>query len=82
LRLKPSGATGALTISVTTDIPVEDYDLFLYDSAGKQVGAAGSPGTFIEEAVVEDLAPGVYRLVVQPFLVGPESPFHVEATLN
>jgi hypothetical protein len=81
LELAPSGATGELTISVTTDLPAEDYDLYLFDSAGNEVGLVANPGTAIESITIAGLTPGVYRLVVQPFLVGPDSPFHVEASL-
>lgn len=84
LQLNPSGATGTLTIFVTTtDNPIlEDYDLALYDSAGKKVGGVGNPGTLIEETAVEDLEAGVYRLVVNPYLVSAGSTFHVEASLS
>ena len=84
LQLNPSGATGDLTMWISTDIPAEDYDLFLYDSSGREVAVSGLPGTppLLEGTVAEGLAPGVYRLVVQPYLVLPESPFHVEASLD
>jgi hypothetical protein len=81
LDLRPSGATGTLSISVTTDIPVEDYDLYLYDADGREVGGVGNPGTLVESADVAGLAPGLYWLVVQPYTVTAGSAFHVEAAL-
>ena len=73
---------GTLAISVTTDIPVEDYDLVVYNWNNENVGGVGNPGTLIESAEIADLPAGTYYLVVVPYLATEGSPFTVTASLS
>jgi len=62
---------GGIPVSIRWERPVEDFDLYILDSAGKQV--ASSAGTADPEATVIPRAHGTYHLVVVPYDVHDNS---------
>jgi alpha-glucosidase len=62
---------GGIPVSIRWERPVEDFDLYIFDSAGKQV--ASSAGTADPEATVIPRAHGTYQLVVVPYDVHDNS---------
>ncbi|MGH9084089.1 MAG: hypothetical protein ACRDYW_01430, partial [Acidimicrobiales bacterium] len=60
---------GDLLASVEAGIPIDDFDLAIYDSAGQQVASGGNPLTPPGglESVTATVTPGRYYVVVQPY---------------
>ncbi|MFE3688602.1 hypothetical protein ACFXPM_35970 [Streptomyces sp. NPDC059095] len=56
---------GGVPVSVQWATPTDDFDLYVYDDAGKQV--ASSAGTADPEATVIPKASGTYHVVVVPY---------------
>ncbi len=73
---------GTLSLEVTTPVPLEDYDLYLYDLAGTERGLVANPGTVIESGEVSGLLAGTYYLAVQPYIAHAGSTFTVSASLS
>src|SRR5919202_4282588 len=59
---------GGLSVTIAWADPGNDFDLFVYDSAGNQVGASAQGGTTSEQAFIPRAA-GTYEVRVVPFLV-------------
>ncbi len=84
LELLPSGGEGELEVTLSSDLygtVAEDFDVYVYDLKGNQLGVAGNPQTVGETVVVDIPASGLYYLVVQPYTATPDSPYTVTATL-
>lgn len=62
---------GGVPISIEWQKPAEDFDMYIYDSAGKQV--ASSAGTADPEATVIPRADGTYHVIVVPYDVTDNS---------
>jgi len=62
---------GGVPVSISWERPVEDFDLYIFDSTGKQV--ASSAGTADPEATVIPQAHGTYELLVVPYDVHDNS---------
>lgn len=62
---------GGVPLSITWQTPTDDFDLYIYDDAGKQV--ASSAGTADPEATVIPRASGTYHVVVVPYDVHDNS---------
>ena len=60
---------GDLLASIEAGIPVDDFDLAIYDAVGQQVASGGNPLTPPGglESVTATVAPGRYVVVVQPY---------------
>jgi uncharacterized repeat protein (TIGR01451 family) len=43
---------GQVDIEISTTVPAEDYDLYVYDASGKEVASSGLPGSVLEAASV------------------------------
>ncbi|MFJ2627075.1 TIM-barrel domain-containing protein [Streptomyces sp. NPDC087532] len=56
---------GGVPVSVQWETPTDDFDMYIYDSAGKQV--ASSAGTADPESTVIPKASGTYHVVVVPY---------------
>ncbi|GAA2742761.1 TIM-barrel domain-containing protein [Kitasatospora cinereorecta] len=56
---------GGIPVSIQWQTPTDDFDLYIYDSTGRQV--ASSAGTADPEATVIPKASGTYHLVVVPY---------------
>jgi serine protease AprX len=85
LELSPSGGGGELELTLTSDVigtTAEDFDAFVYDLDGNELGGTGNPQTVGESAVVSIPSSGLYYLVVQPYTATPESPYTITATLR
>lgn len=62
---------GGIPVSIEWERPREDFDLYVFDSAGKEVASAA--GTADPEATVIPAAEGRYHLVVVPYDVTDNS---------
>ncbi|MFJ5533431.1 TIM-barrel domain-containing protein [Streptomyces sp. NPDC093261] len=62
---------GGVPVSVEWQKPADDFDMYVYDDAGKQV--ASSAGTADPEATVIPRANGTYHVVVVPYDVHDNS---------
>ncbi|MFI1171154.1 glycoside hydrolase family 31 protein [Streptomyces melanogenes] len=62
---------GGVPVSIQWEKPTDDFDLYIYDSAGKKV--AESAGTADPEATVIPKASGTYHVVVVPYDVHDNS---------
>ncbi|MFI6493377.1 TIM-barrel domain-containing protein [Streptomyces sp. NPDC050564] len=62
---------GGVPISIEWQHPTDDFDLYIYDDAGKQV--ASSAGTADPEATVIPNASGTYHVLVVPYDVHDNS---------
>ena len=56
---------GGVPVSIQWATPTDDFDMYIYDDAGKQV--ASSAGTADPEATVIPKASGTYHVVVVPY---------------
>jgi len=56
---------GGVPLSIQWEHPADDFDLYVYDAAGKEV--ASSAGTADPEATVIPQASGTYHVVVVPY---------------
>ncbi|GAA1361665.1 glycoside hydrolase family 31 protein [Streptomyces beijiangensis] len=56
---------GGVPVSIQWETPTDDFDMYIYDSAGKKV--AESAGTADPEATVIPKASGTYHVVVVPY---------------
>jgi hypothetical protein len=60
--------SGGVDVAISWSDPNNDFDLFVYDSSGNQVGSSASGGTTSERAFVANPS-GSYEVRVVPFLV-------------
>ncbi|WP_329126211.1 glycoside hydrolase family 31 protein [Streptomyces sp. NBC_01465] len=56
---------GGVPVSIQWETPTDDFDMYIYDAAGKEV--ASSAGTADPEATVIPKASGTYHVVVVPY---------------
>lgn len=75
-----TNTTVNLTASLTWDVPLNDFDLYLFEG-DEQLAVGGDPPPETEETLAQDLDPGEYRLVVVAWLVVDGS-FTVEGTFD
>ena len=80
LDLRPSGDTGTLSLELVADVPLEDWDVYVYDLHRRQVASIGNPATVIESGEVQ-LEPGVYYVVIQPYIAAEGSSVTLHASL-
>jgi hypothetical protein len=59
---------GGAEVGITWADATNDFDLYIYDSTGKQVASSAAGSTTYEKAVISK-ASGTYRVVVVPYLV-------------
>jgi hypothetical protein len=82
LTVVPAPGNYSLEINVRAAVPTDDYDLYVYDSNGVQVGSDGAPPGIPERVVLENPPGGVYTVKVLAFLVAPGSTYTATATLH
>ncbi len=58
-------AAGTVTFAVSGMLPGDDWDVYVYDASGNQVGVGEEPG---DESLTLTLAAGMYEVVVSPWL--------------
>jgi hypothetical protein len=81
LTVVPPAGHYVVEISTATASAGDDYDLYVYDSAGNLVDSSASSGG--QEAVtLSDPPAATYRVIVQAFLVAPGSTYRGQATLR
>ena len=63
--------TGGMDVSIEWTSPDDDFDLYVYDNSGNQVGFSAAGGTTTERALVENAssAGSPYEVRVVPFLM-------------
>src|SRR6185503_3851049 len=81
LTVAATAGNSALTIEVTPGTPADDYDVFLYDANGIQVGSSTNSAGTVEKITLESPAAGVYTVKVLAFLVAPGSTYSATARL-
>jgi choice-of-anchor B domain-containing protein len=59
-------ATGGVEVKIIWPDESDDFDLFVYDEAGNQVGSSANGGTSSERVFIKD-ASGTYRVEVAPW---------------
>lgn len=76
-------ATGHYTVevSLSTASSSDDYDLYVYDSAGNVIDSSASSGGQ-EGVLLSDPPAGTYKVVAQVFLVVPGSSYQGKAALR
>ncbi len=76
-------ATGSYVVAISTEPAADgdDYDLFVFDAAGNEVGSSASSGGR-ERVSLIDPAAGTYTVEVQAFLVAPGSTYQGAAALG
>lgn len=78
--LRPAGEVGTLSLELSAEVPLEDWDVYVYDVYGRQLGSVGNPATVIESGQVE-LPAGVYYIVLQPYIAVEGSVVTLTASL-
>ena len=75
---------GTFTVNVNIDLPAEDYDLYVYDNAGNEVGNSGNPNGVPETTTIPcpSLANGPYTVRVVYFTTSADigNSYHATAT--
>jgi len=79
LTVVPLADPELIEISITPSSPGDDYDLFIFDSAGNQLDTSANGGGN-ESVTLSDPPAGTYRVVVQAFLVAPGGSYRGQAT--
>jgi hypothetical protein len=77
----PSTGHYTVEISTSTASSADDYDLYVYDSAGTLIDSSASSGGQ-EGVTLSDPPAGTYRVVAQVFLVVPGSTYQGKAVLR
>ena len=76
----PEGWLGRVRFRIDWSLAANDFDLFVYDQAGREVDNSGQALTAFEEVTIGGLAPGRYRVVTNAFAAAAER-YAGEATL-
>jgi hypothetical protein len=79
LTVAPLAEPELIDIAITPANPGDDYDLYIYDSAGNQLDSSATGGGN-EQVTLSDPPAGTYRVVVQAYLVAPNSTYRGQAT--
>ena len=67
-------------VRIFLDVPANaDYDLYVYSPDGGEVGSSGNLPGEDEVVVIKKVKPGVYDVVVQPYLVVPGTAYKGQA---
>lgn len=74
------GSQGALAIDIEADDPLADFDVYVYDLAGTQVGFAGLTGP-VDVGAAVPVTPGRYYVQVVPYTATKGSPYALGLTL-
>jgi hypothetical protein len=82
LTVVPSPGNYSLEVKITPFFPTDDYDLWIYDANGVQVGSSGNPPGFIERTTLQNPPGGTYTVKVLSFLTAPGSTYTGRATLT
>ena len=81
LTVVPTTGTYAVDIRTEPSSTGDDYDLFVFDSAGNLVDSSATGGGQ-EGVTLTQLPAGTYTVVVQAFLVLPNGSYRGQATLR
>ncbi len=65
--------TGSVTIDITWALASDDFDLYVQDSTGRQVGSSAAGGTTSESVDLGMLEPGDYTVQVVPYMTAGAS---------
>ena len=79
LTVRAADGPDLVEISITPANAGDDYDLYIYDTAGNQLDSSATSGGN-EQVTLSDPPAGTYRVVVQAFLVLPGSTYRGKAT--
>ncbi len=79
LTVVPLAEPELIEIAITPANPGDDYDLFVFDAAGNQLDSSAT-ASGSEQVTLSDPPAGTYRVVVQAFLVAPNSTYRGLAT--
>jgi hypothetical protein len=76
-------ATGSYSVTITTtpSAPDDDYDLYVYDANGNEVGSSAS-ASGSEKVVLDSPKGGIYKVQVIAYLVNPGDGYTGNATLT
>src|SRR4051812_6571370 len=76
-------ATGSYSVTITTtpSAPDDDYDLYVYDANGNEVGSSAS-ASGAEKVVLDSPRGGIYKVQVIAYLVNPGDGYTGNATLT
>ena len=82
LTIAPTGGSYTVDVKLTPFLPTDDYDLYVYDPNGVQVGSGGAPPGFVERVTLDSPAAGTYTVKVKAWFVAPASTYTVTATMS
>lgn len=79
LTVVPLAGSDLVEIAITPSNPGDDYDLYIYDSAGNLLDSSANGGGN-EQVTLSDPGAGPYRVIVQAYLVLPGATYRATAT--
>ncbi len=65
--------SGSVSVGISWDLSSDDFDLYVLDASGHQVGSSAAGGTTSESVDLGALAPGDYIVQVVPYLTAGAS---------